>query len=68
MGNMRQNNFDLFLPKLPPEMVPSDPLLIFCLKFIISQLGLIIFAIISKKYENGPSDPCDPPLVAKQCY
>ena len=26
MGKMRQNyNLDLFLPKLPPEMVPSDP-------------------------------------------
>ena len=29
IGNMMQNyNFDLFLAKLPLEMVPSDPLLL----------------------------------------
>ena len=29
LGKMMQNyNFDLFWAKLPPEMVPSDPLLL----------------------------------------
>ena len=28
MGNMKKNlNFEIFLAKLPPEMVPIDPLL-----------------------------------------